>query len=249
LIGRALDKVSSDFSVCTKVAPGAAQSGGGSGFRPEQIASACRGSLKRLRREWIDLYLLHWPDETGVPLDDTWGAMRQLVSDGLCRAIGMSNYDIEKVEHCHEQRPVDAIQTGLSLLDYLDDRPMVARCGDLGIGVTIYEPVCNGILTDIPFEQVRQRWVGTPWEDTALFRRLFSAAGRTHAEDVVRRVREVGGEVGATVSQVAIAWVLQQPGVSAAIVGSSNPEHMRQNGAAAELALSGEHLAALEALL
>jgi aryl-alcohol dehydrogenase-like predicted oxidoreductase len=249
LIGHALRQVPVEFHVCTKVAPGAAISGGGSGFRPEQIAAACRGSLRRLGRDHIDLYLLHWPDDTGVPLEDTWGAMSELVPEGLCRAIGMSNYDIAEVERCHGQRPVDAIQTGLSLLDYLDDRPMIARCGELGISVTIYEPVCNGILTDMPFEQVRQRWIGTPWEDTSMFRRLLSAESGRHSEKVVDGVRRVAAGLGATVAQVAIAWVLRQPGVSAAIVGSSKAEHMRQNADAASVLLSDDDLATLEALI
>jgi aryl-alcohol dehydrogenase-like predicted oxidoreductase len=249
VIGRALRQVDSEFHVCTKVAPGTAISGRGSGFRPEQIASACRGSLERLGRDRIDLYLLHWPDETGVPLDETWGAMAQLVDEGLCRAIGLSNYELADVERCHAQRAVDAIQTGLSLLDYLDDRAMIARCRDLGISVTIYEPVCNGILTETPFEQVRQRWIGTPWEDTSLFRRLLSPESGVHSSRVVDGVRRVARETGATVAQIAIAWVLRQPGVTAAIAGSGRVLHMRENAAAADVILSESNLATLEALI
>ena len=132
VIGIALREMPDSFHVCSKVAPGALRSGGGSGFRPEQVRRACEMSLQRLRRDHLDVYLLHWPDESGVPLPDTWGAMAALVTDGLVRTIGLSNYEREEISRCHEQRAVDVIQTGLSVLDYLDDRGMIAWCGGAG---------------------------------------------------------------------------------------------------------------------
>jgi aryl-alcohol dehydrogenase-like predicted oxidoreductase len=147
VIGAALSEIPDAFLVCTKAAPGALYSGRGSGFRPEQIRSACHGSLKRLGRDHLDMYLLHWPDETGVPLEDTWGAMGALVEDGLVRTIGLSNYEREDIASCHAQRPVDVVQTGLSVIDYLDDRDLIAWCGEQGIGVTVYDPLASGLLT------------------------------------------------------------------------------------------------------
>src|SRR3954454_6712357 len=77
------------------------------------------------------------------------------------------------------------IQTGLSVIDYLDDRELIAWCGEQGIAVTIYEPLANGILTDAPYEQVRQNWVGTEWEDSSFFRRMFSAESVKPVQQVV----------------------------------------------------------------
>src|SRR3954470_719266 len=77
LIGAALARVSDEFLVATKVAPGKGVTGGGSGFRRDQVHDACRQSLKRLGRDHVDVYLLHWPDRTGVPLEETWGAMAE----------------------------------------------------------------------------------------------------------------------------------------------------------------------------
>jgi aryl-alcohol dehydrogenase-like predicted oxidoreductase len=249
VIGAALRGTSDSFLVCSKVAPGALASGGGSGFRPEQVRSACHGSLSRLGRDHLDVYLLHWPDDSGVPLEDTWGAMSALVDDGLARSIGLSNYEVEDIRRCHEQRAVDVIQTGLSIIDYLDDRDLVSWCGESGIAVTIYEPLASGILTDTPFDQVRERWVGTAWEDTAFFRRLFSpeTAGRTR--DVVDGLRLIATEVGASVAQVAIAWVLNQPGVTSAIAGSGNVERTRDNAGAAVLELAPSAMQTIEALV
>jgi myo-inositol catabolism protein IolS len=249
LIGAALRHANDAFLVCTKAAPGAALSGGGSGFRPEQIHSACRGSLRRLRRDNLDLYLLHWPDDSGMPLEDTWGAMAELADDGLVRAIGMSNYPWSDIQACHAHRPVDVIQTGLSLIDYLDDREMIAQCGVHEIAVTIYEPVGNGILTDTPFEQVRQRWIGSPWEDSAVFRRLLSSDTGDRSMQVAEALRDIAHDLNATVAQVAIAWVLHQPGVTSAIAGSGSTSHTKENARAADLALSEATLRAIDALI
>jgi aryl-alcohol dehydrogenase-like predicted oxidoreductase len=195
------------------------------------------------------VYLLHWPDDTGVPLEDTWAAMSELVEDGLVRAIGMSNYTTEEIGKCHQQRPVDIIQTGLSLLDYLDDRDLIAWCGEQGIAVTIYEPLASGLLTDAPYEQVRQNWVGTEWEDSSFFRRMFSDKSAERVQEVVNGLRQVALEVGPSTAQVAIAWVLRQPGVTSAIAGSGNPERTRNNAAAADVDLSTDALQRLEDLI
>jgi aryl-alcohol dehydrogenase-like predicted oxidoreductase len=140
LIGAALRRIHRDVLIATKAAPSAAISGGGTGFRRNEIHDACRASLRRLGRDQIDIYFLHWPDDTGVPIEETWGAMAELVDAGLVRAIGLSNYGLEEVERCHAQRQVDVVQDGLSLIDYLDNRDSIARCGELGIAAVIYEP-------------------------------------------------------------------------------------------------------------
>ena len=249
VIGKALREMSDDMLVCSKVAPVAALSGGATGFRPEQVRRACEMSLRRLGREHLDVYLLHWPDDTGVPLADTWGAMAGLVTDGLVRTIGLSNYEREDIGRCHEQHPVDVLQTGLSLIDYLGDRDLIAWCGEQQIAVTIYEPLASGILTDTPFEEVRQRWIGTPWEDSEFFERLLSPGFADRSKQVVDGVRTVGQEIGASVAQVAIAWVLRQPGVTSAIAGSGNAERFRDNAGAADVELSASAMRALDDLI
>jgi aryl-alcohol dehydrogenase-like predicted oxidoreductase len=249
VIGAALPNTPDAFQVCSKVAPGALASGGGSGFRPEQVRSACQGSLRRLGRDALDVYLLHWPDDTGVPLEDTWGAMAALVDEGLVRAIGMSNYEREDIAACHAQRPVDAVQTGLSVIDYLDDRDLIAWCGERGIAVMVYEPLGNGLLTNTPFEDVRARWVGTAWEDSPLFRRLFSSEAEPRTKQVVAGLAEIAAQLGASVAHVAIAWVLRQPGVAFALAGSANPDRVRDNAGAADLDLPDSAIEAIENLI
>lgn len=236
LIGAALHRLGGDTVVASKVAPRAAVSGGGSGFRPEQVHAACRASLERLQRNQLEVYFLHWPDDTAVPLEDTWGAMAELVDQGLVRAIGMSNYAMEDIRHCHETRPVDVIQTGLNLIDYLDDRALIAACGELGIPVTIYEPVASGILTGRTLQEVRARWTG-PWENSSFYKRLLSEEAGERSIAVADGMRPIAQRLGATVAQVAIAWVLHQRGVTAAIAGSRDGGHVAENAYAADLDL------------
>ena len=236
LIGEALAQIDAEFVVATKVAPGAAISGGGSGFRREQVHRACRESLRRLGRNTIDLYFLHWPDDTGVPLEETWDAMTELIEEGLVRAIGLSNYSIDDIERCHAHRRVDVIQDGLNLVDYLDNRQLFARCGELGIAGTVYDSLSSSVLTDRTREEVFAAW------------EVFSANGWNHpllAPDKVERtysvvdaLRPVARRLGATVAQVAIAWILHQPGVTAALAGTSSPDRVRENERGADLDLT-----------
>ena len=236
VIGQALDRIGDEFLVASKVAPRAGVTGGASGFRREQVLQACRDSLMRLGREHIDIYFLHWPDESGVPLEETWGAMAELADAGLVRAIGLSNYTIEDVERCHAQRPVDAVQVGLNLCYYQDELPSIARCGELGIAATIFEPLASGILSGKALAQVRAAWPG-PWQETEWYKEeLVAKAEQNFA--VVDGLRPVAERIGATVAQVAIAWVLHQKGVTAAIAGSRDGKHMEENAAAAALDLS-----------
>jgi aryl-alcohol dehydrogenase-like predicted oxidoreductase len=222
--------------------------GGGSGFRSEQVHAACRASLQRLGRDHLDVYFLHWPDETGVPLEDTWGAMAELADAGLVRAIGLSNYSPEDVARCHGQRRVDAVQVGLSLIDYLEDRAAIAAWGEIGIAVTIFEPLASGILSGKTIEQVRAVWTG-PWLESAFYERLLGPGSGERSFAVADGLRPIVEALDATVAQVAIAWVLHQAGVAAAITGSRDGGHLRENAAAADLALPDDVLARLEELI
>lgn len=246
VIGAALRSMPSSFLVCSKAGPGASHSGGGSGFRPEEIRRACENSLRRLGRDHLDVYLLHWPDKTGVPLADTWGAMTALVEAGQVRTIGLSNYEQEDIARCHQQRPVDVIQTGLSVIDYLDERDRIAWCGSQGIAVTIYEPLASGILTDTPFEQVRERWTGTAWQSMTVYPELLCLENADVASQIATGLRRIGERIGATVAQVAIAWVLHQPGVTSAIVGSAKPDRARSNALAADMLLPDDAWESIE---
>lgn len=173
--------------------------------------------------------------------------MAELAEAGLVRAIGMSNYSAEDVARCHSQRPVDAVQIGLSLIDYLDNRPLIADWGEAGIAVTIYEPLGSGILTGRTIEQARAAWTGV-WLDSPFYQRLLGPGTGVRSFAVADALRPIAERLGAAVSQVAIAWVLHQPGVTAAIAGPQRRPHAREAGSA-RLELPDDVLAELEELI
>jgi len=141
LVGRAI-KGRDGVLVATKVAPEPE----GTGFRPEQVRLAAEESMERLGVEHLAMYQLHWPDSTGVPVEETWGAMAALVDEGLVDAIGVSNFTRELIERCEAIRHVDSLQQNFSML-WGDDRDLIAWCGEQGTGVLAYGPLAFGLLT------------------------------------------------------------------------------------------------------
>jgi aryl-alcohol dehydrogenase-like predicted oxidoreductase len=173
--------------------------------------------------------------------------MAALVDEGLVRAVGLSNYTLPEIERCHRERPVDVVQTGLSMIDYLGDRHLVRQCGELGIGVTIYEPLASGVLTGRTQEQILETWTG-PWLESSFYRRLLSPGNIDRSFAVAGGLAPIAEKLNATVAQVAIAWVLDQPGVTGAIAGSRDGRHVSENAGAVTLDLA-ETRAELEDLL
>jgi len=158
----------------------------------------------------------------------------------------LSNYQLDDILACHEQRHVDVVQTGLSLIDHLAERDLIARCGDRGIAVLIYEPLASGILTGKSMQQVTQTW--SAWVESGFWKRLLAPGRAERSFAVADGITPIAHRLGASVPQVAIAWVLAQPGVTAAIAGSRDGRHVDENAGAVDLAL-GEALSELEALI
>jgi aryl-alcohol dehydrogenase-like predicted oxidoreductase len=240
LVGRAVSGRRDDLTIASKVAP----TPEGSGFRPEQVAAACDGSLRRLGTDRIDLYQLHWPDETGVPLEDTWGAMTELQDAGKVRCIGVSNFDREQIERCLTIRHVDSLQPEFSMLDRRH-ADLIAWCGEQGVGVVSYGPLAYGLLTgaigrDTTFGP--DDWRGRP-QDDGTFADLEGSLA------IVEGLRPVAERLGCTLAHLALAWNVRQPGVTAAIAGSRNPSHVRSNAAAGDLELDDATLEELDSLL
>jgi aryl-alcohol dehydrogenase-like predicted oxidoreductase len=142
LVGRAVADRRDRVLVATKLAPASE----GSGFRPDQVRAGCEGSLARLGIDVIDLYQLHWPDSTGVPVEETWGAMSELQDAGTVRFLGVSNFDRNLIERCEAIRHVDSLQQEFSMLAR-EDRELIRWCGEHGTGVVTYGPLGYGLLT------------------------------------------------------------------------------------------------------
>jgi aryl-alcohol dehydrogenase-like predicted oxidoreductase len=236
-----------ELLIASKVAPRSE----GSGFKPEQIRSACLGSLKRLRTGHLDLYQLHWPDDSGdeVPIEDTWGAMVSLVQEGLVRNIGVSNFERDLIERCEKTHHVDSLQQEFSMLS-LSDRDLIRWCGEKGIGVVAYGPLSYGLLTGaITAERTFADgdFRGAVGEDA--WDGMFRPGRIERSLAIVDGMRPIAERLGVTVAQLALAWNFHQDGVTSAIAGSRNPAHVRSNAEAGDVELNEGALAELEALL
>lgn len=241
IVGRAVAGRRDQVLVASKLAPAPE----GSGFRPERVRAGCEASLARLGLDVIDLYQLHWPDATGVPVEDTWGAMAELQDAGTVRFIGVSNFDRPSIERCETIRHVDSLQQEFSMLA-LDDRDLIRWCGERGTGVVTYGPLGFGLLTGaISREQAASV---TDWrrsDEDGPF--IDEKLGPDLA--IVEGLRPIAHGLGITMAQLALAWNIAQPGVTSAIAGSRDAAHTRDNATAGDVELDDATLAKIEGLL
>ena len=241
LVGRALEGRRDEVVLASKVAPRPE----GSGFAPAQVREACEKSLGRLGTDRIDLYQLHWIDETGVPLEDTWGAMAELQDAGLARHIGVSNFDRDQIQRCLAIRHVDSLQPEFSMLTRANG-DLIRWCGEQGVGVVSYAPLAYGLLTGAITAETSFAagdWRGQEQEDEGPFTDLPRSLA------TVDRLRPVADRLGISLADLALAWNVHQPGVTSAIAGSRNPEHVRANAASGDVELDAATLEELDSLL
>lgn len=245
IVGRAASG-RDDVMIFTKVAP----SGAGTGFAPDQIRKAAEGSLERLGRDRIDLYQLHWPDDS-VPLEETWEAMAELKAEGLVRFIGVSNFDRQRIERCEKIEHVDSLQPHFSMLhrDSRDD--LFPFCRANGTGIICYGPLAYGLLTgaidrDTTFAEDDWRGGGT---GIGYYKELFAPGKLEKNLEIVEALRPIADRTGATLAQLALAWVFHQEGVTGAIAGSRSAEHVVQNARAGDNRLEQKDLDEIESLL
>ena len=248
LVGLSVAGRRDEVTIASKVAP----SEEGSGFLPEQVRAACDASLGRLGTDRIDLYQLHWPDGTGVPLEDTWGAMGALQDAGKVRWIGVSNFSRELIARCETIRHVDSLQPEFSMLNR-EHAATVAWCATNGTGVVSYGPLAFGLLTgaigpDTVFPPGDWRTPSDEPEDPDEVD-LFSPDRFPAALEAVAAISKIAERVGVTTAQLALAWNAAQRGVTSAIAGSRNPDHVRSNAAAGDVELDEATLTELDALL
>lgn len=239
IVGRALEGRREGVIVATKVAPRPE----GTGFRADQVRRACQGSLERLGIDHIDLYQLHWTDDD-VPVEETWEAMASLVDEGNVRWIGVSNFDRDLIERCEAIRHVDSLQPHFSMLRP-EKRDLIRWCGENGTGVVAYSPLGYGLLTGAITKDTQ--FDPDDWRSRAP--RLFAPGKLERSLAVVDAMRPVAERLGISIAQLALAWVTHQPGVTSAIAGSRNPDHVRDNAGAGDVELDRKALDELEEIL
>jgi aryl-alcohol dehydrogenase-like predicted oxidoreductase len=208
--------------------------------RPEHVREGIDASLARLQTDHVDLYQLHRVDEN-VPVEETWGAMAEVVAAGKARAIGMSEATVEQLQAAHAIHPVASVQSELSIWtrDRLDD--VLPWCRAHGAAFIPFAPLGRGYLTGtITADSFDDR-------DFRARNPRFTREALAANLAIVERVRAVAERIGATPAQVALAWVLAQGDDVVPIPGTTKVERVEENAAAAHVALGAEDLAALDA--
>lgn len=227
-----------DVMVFTKVAHFA------SGARPEDVARAIRGSLRRLGRDHVDLYQIHWPFEERVPVEETWGAMARVQDEGLARFIGVSNFDRPLIERCLAIRHVDSVQNEFSLLAHHDRADLLPWFEERGIGYLAYGPLAFGLLTgaftpDTTFHESDWR---SGAENLGYYERLFAPGRFEEHLRSVDRLRPIADRVGLDLPTLSLRAAIDTPGVTAVIVGTRKEAHARSNAGAGNVQLDEQTL-------
>jgi aryl-alcohol dehydrogenase-like predicted oxidoreductase len=243
LVGRAIRDRRDRVVLATKFGNVRGEDGAFLGIRgdPEYVRQACDASLRRLGTDHIDLYYQHRVD-TQVPIEETVGAMAELVAAGKVLHVGLSEAAPDTLRRAHAVHPVTALQTEYSLWSREPEAELIPVCRELGIGFVPYSPLGRGFLTG----QIR-----TP-DDLAAddFRRSnprFQGDNFARNLELVDTVRAIAADKGCTPAQLALAWVLAQGEDLVPIPGTRSPERLEENAAAADVALSAAELARLEA--
>jgi aryl-alcohol dehydrogenase-like predicted oxidoreductase len=243
LVGRAIAGRRAEVQLATKfgiVRNSSDPSARGIDGRPEYVRAACEGSLQRLGVETIDLYYQHRVDPA-TPIEETVGALAELVQEGKLRYIGLSEAGPETIRRAHATHPITALQSEYSLWARDVEAEILPTVRELGIGFVAYSPLGRGFLTgsfDSPDEL----------EDGDFRRHQPRLQGENLDANrrIVERVRELAAERGATPAQIALAWVHSRGDDVVPIPGTKRRRWLEENAAAVELDLQADELARLE---
>jgi aryl-alcohol dehydrogenase-like predicted oxidoreductase len=242
LVRRAIADRRDQVTLATKFGNSRTESGEFLGIRgdPEYVREACDASLKRLEVDVIDLYYQHRVDKK-VPIEETVGAMAELVERGKVRYLGLSEASPDTIRRAHAVHPISALQTEYSLWTRDPEQAVLPTVRELGIGFVAYSPLGRGFLSgrfkspdDFPEDDFRRR---NPRFQGENFRRNL---------ELVERVREIADEKQVAPGQLALAWVMRQGDDVVPIPGTKRVRYLEENAAAAEIELTDEDLARID---
>lgn len=244
LLGEVLSPQRRDFVLASKCGMAGVDGKRVIDGRPETLKATCEAALKRLRTEVIDLYYLHRRDFS-VPIEDSVGALADLVSAGKIRAIGLSEVSAETVRRAHAVHPVSAVQSEYSLWSREAEIGVLKTCRQIGAAFVAFSPLARGFLCDELSDPAAQLAEGD----------LRRAMPRFAPDNFARNLRLLDGyraiaaEAGCSPAQLALAWILARYPHTVAIPGTRSPRHLADNLGAANVSLNAETVARLDALI
>ncbi|WP_432396551.1 aldo/keto reductase [Pseudarthrobacter sp. L19] len=244
LVGGAIKGRRDDVVLATKFGNERREDGSWVGIngKPEYVRAACDASLQRLGVDHIDLYYQHRVDKT-VPIEETVGAMAELVQAGKVKHLGLSEASADTIRRAHAVHPITALQTEYSLWEREPETKVFPLLAELGIGFVPYSPLGRGFLTG----QLRSEDDFAP-DDFRRHSPRFQGENFTRNLQLVDRVTELATAKGCTPAQLALAWLLAQGEHIVPIPGTKKRDRLQENLGAVDVELSAEDLARLEEL-
>lgn len=244
LLGRALEGHRDEAIICTKFANSRDLVGNFLGVRgePEYVKAACEMSLKRLNIDTIDLYYQHRVSKD-TPIEETVGAMKELVEAGKVRYIGLSEADPDQIRRAHAVHPITALQTEYSLWTRHVEDEILPLCQELGITFVAYSPLGRGMLT-MQYDTVED-FDENDWRRN---NPRFSGEAFEKNKAAAQRIAEIAEHKGVTPAQLAIAWVHANDYDVVSIPGTKRRKYLEENVAAADISFSVEELNQLNAI-
>ena len=216
-------------------------------LKPESLRAELEASLRRLGVESIDLYQIHWPafgagfTDTDAPgLEQAWQTLADMKIEGKVRSIGVSNFTASQMERIRPIAPIATLQPSYSILSRGIEAETLPYCGAYDIGVIAYSPMKSGLLSGT---MTRERIAAMPQNDWRRYHKEFTEPKLTENLAVVEKLRVIGKRLNCSPGEIAIAWTLNHPAVTAAIVGARCPEQVDGFIGAAKIELTPEEIA------
>ena len=243
MLARALGPRRKDVLVVTKCGVGYQDRPKGRDSRLVTIVESIEQSLRNLQTDYVDVLLIHWPD-VNTPFEETMTALDQIVQQGKARAIGVSNFTLEQIEECEETRRIDVVQYGLNMFDRRVQQEISPHCLEQNMGLMVYGPLAFGLLTgsfttETTFGANDWRSTGgrPGWNVGVFAEENFQRNVR-----VVEELGPIATRHGKKMPQLALRWVLSNPAVSVALVGTRSIQEVEDNMGVLDWALSSADL-------
>jgi aryl-alcohol dehydrogenase-like predicted oxidoreductase len=217
-----------------------------------RVVASIDKSLKNLGTDWVDVYLVHWPDRL-TPFEETMAALDDLVREGKVRHVGLSNFKLEEIEACMRVRNVDVVQYGWNMFDRRMQREILPYCEAHGIGFMAYGSLCFGLLTgtfteDMDFGSGDWRARQGKMGNIKMFEALFGADTFPRNVRAVEELKEIAARYGKSLPQLALGWAIAHRAVSTALVGCRTVAEVEDNAGAVGWSISDDDLAEIDDL-